>query len=257
MSGKYDSALTVFSPDGHLFQVEYAQEAVKKGSTAVAVRGEDAVVLAVEKRALAKLQDARTVRKICHLDEHVSLAFAGLTADARVLVDMARVECQSHRLTVDDPVTLEYITRYIANTCQSFTQSNGARPFGVSLLIVGFDEKKTPKLYQTDPAGAYHEWKANATGRGAKSVREYLEKNYSPEAVQTRDDTVVLAIKALLEVVQSGSKSMELAVMERGKQLTFLEPDEIETYIKRIEKQREEGDKKKGKKATPSGAGPS
>lgn len=245
MSGKYDSALTVFSPDGHLFQVEYAQEAVKKGSTAVAVRGEDTVVLAVEKRALAKLQDARTVRKICLLDEHVALAFAGLTADARVLVNMARVECQSHRLTVEDPVTVEYITRHIANICQRYTQSNGARPFGISLLIVGFDENKTPKLFQTDPAGTYHEWKANATGRSAKSVREFLEKHYSPEAVQSRDDTVMLAIKALLEVVQSGSKSMELAVMERGEQLKFLESDEIAEYIKRIEKQREEGEKKK------------
>lgn len=144
-------------------------------------------MLAVEKRALAKLQDARTVRKICSLDEHVALAFAGLTADARVLVNIARVECQSHRLTVEDPVTVEYITRYIATICQvcllqcsvvtlcdiwsdtllssliqRYTQSNGARPFGISLLIVGFDAGKTPKLYQTEPAGTYHEWKVSA-----------------------------------------------------------------------------------------------
>jgi len=249
MSARYDRAITVFSPDGHLFQVEYAQEAVKKGSTAVGVRGKDLVVLGVEKKAVAKLQEDRTVRKIALLDDHVAMAFAGLTADARILINRARIECQSHKLTVEDPVTLEYITRHIAILKQKYTQSNGRRPFGLSTLLVGFDYDGTPKLYQTDPSGTYHEWKANAIGRSAKTVREFLEKHYTEEVANSEKETIKLALKALLEVVQSGSKNMELAMMRRGEKLQMMESDEIEKYIEEIEKEKEEeAEKKKQKK---------
>lgn len=249
MSSRYDRAITVFSPDGHLFQVEYAQEAVKKGSTAVGVRGNGIVVLGVEKKAVAKLQEDRTVRKIALLDDHVALAFAGLTADARILINRARIECQSHKLTVEDPVTLEYITRYIAQLKQKYTQSNGRRPFGLSALIMGFDIDGSPRLYQTDPSGTYHEWKANAIGRSAKTVREFLEKHYTAEIAETERETIKLALKALLEVVQSGSKNMEVAIMRKGEPLTMMESDEIEKYIQEIEKEKEEeAEKKKQKK---------
>jgi len=248
MSGsRYDRAITVFSPDGHLFQVEYAQEAVKKGSTAVGVRGKEIVVLAVEKKSVAKLQEERTVRKICLLDDHVVMAFAGLTADARILIDRARVECQSHKLTVEDPVTLEYITRFIAQLKQKYTQSNGRRPFGISALIAGFDEDLTPRLFQTDPSGVYHEWKANATGRSAKTVREFLEKNYSTETAESKEATIKLAIKALLEVVQG--KNLEVAKMEKGSKMSLLSAEEIDKYVTIIEKEKEEEmEKKKAKK---------
>ncbi|XP_030624156.1 proteasome subunit alpha type-7-A isoform X1 [Chanos chanos] len=241
----YDRAITVFSPDGHLFQVEYAQEAVKKGSTAVGVRGKNVVVLGVEKKSVAMLQDDRTVRKICSLDEHVFMAFAGLTADARIVVNRARVECQSHRLTVEDPPTVEYITRFISNMKQRYTQSNGRRPFGISSLIVGFDFDGTAQLYQTDPSGTYHAWKANAIGRSAKTVREFLEKNYKEVDMESDEATIKLAVRALLEVVQSGGKNIELAVMKRNEPMKILDPEEIEQLVSEIEKEKEEAEKKK------------
>lgn len=177
------------------------------------------------------------------------MAFAGLTADARILINRAQIECQSHKLTVEDPVTLEYITRYIAGLKQKYTQSNGRRPFGMSCLIGGFDYDGIPHLYQTEPSGIYYEWKANATGRSAKTVREFLEKYYTDEEVSTERGTVKLAIRALLEVVQSGQKNLEIAVMRRGQPLVMLDCKTIEEYVTMIEKEKEEeAEKKKQKK---------
>ena len=249
MSSRYDRAVTIFSPDGHLLQVEYAQEAVRKGSTAVGVRGDNCVVLGVEKKSVAKLQEERTVRKICPLDSHVVMAFAGLTADARILINRAQVECQSHKLNVEDPVTLEYITRYIAILKQKYTQSNGRRPFGISCLIGGFDDDGTPHLFQTEPSGIYYEWMANATGRSAKTVREFLEKQYQANEVAYENGAVKLVIKALLEVAQTGQKNLEIAVMERNKPLKMLDAETIEKYVTIIEREKElEAEKKKQKK---------
>ncbi len=153
------------------------------------------------------------------------------------MIQKARVECQSYKLSVEDPVTVEYITRYIATLQQKYTQGRGRRPFGLSTLIVGFDYDGTSHLYQTDPSGTYHEWKvswkwklwklftykfhskANAVGRNAKTVREFLEKAYTDETANSDQAAIKLCIKALLEVVQSGSKNVEIAILRRNQPL--------------------------------------
>ncbi|EJW71533.1 proteasome subunit alpha type, partial [Wuchereria bancrofti] len=140
--------------------------------------------------------------------------FTGLSADARVLVDRARIECQSYKLTLEDPVTVGYIARFIANTKQRFTQSPGRRPFGISMLIGGFDFDGTPRLFKTEPSGAYYEYSANSTGRGEKPVREYLEEHYNDETTADEASVLKLVVKALSQVVQSGAQNIEIAVMK-------------------------------------------
>jgi hypothetical protein len=124
-----------------------------------------------EKKATAKLQEPRTVRKIVHIEDHICLTFSGLQADARSLIDKARLEAQNYKLTFDEPASVEYITKYVAQVQQYYTQGRGLRPFGISTLIIGFDAEGQPQLYQTDPSGIYSAWKANAIGRNAKTVR--------------------------------------------------------------------------------------
>ncbi|EDO18933.1 hypothetical protein Kpol_1023p108 [Vanderwaltozyma polyspora DSM 70294] len=254
MSG-YDRALSIFSPDGHIFQVEYALEAVKRGTCSVGIKGENCVVLGCERRSTLKLQDTRiTPSKISKIDNHVILSFSGLNADSRILIEKARIEAQSHKLTLEDPISVEYLTRYVAGVQQRYTQSGGVRPFGISTLIAGFDPNdKTPKLYQTEPSGIYSSWTAQTIGRNSKTVREFLENNYDRnEPPKTVEECVKLTVKSLLEVVQTGAKNIEITVVKPDSEILTLDNDEIDKYVQEIEtekKQQEEQDKKKKKSA--------
>jgi 20S proteasome subunit alpha 4 len=188
-----------------------------------------------------RLQDARTIRKIVSIDDRCVLAFAGLTADARVLVNKVRVEAQSYRLTMEDSPSVDYLARYLAQIQQKYTQQGGVRPFGIATLISGVnddDKGQRPFLYQTDPAGTHSRWKAQVIGgRNAKSLREFLEKQYqeTPEDQMTEQKCVRLAVQALLEVVDSGAKTMEICVVRSGGKKEMMTEDDLQLVVKEIE----------------------
>ena len=221
-------------------------EAVRKGTLAVGVRGTDCVVLGVEKKSIAKLQDPRTMRKIQMIDDHICVAFAGLTADARILINKARLEAQSHKLTLEDSASVEYMTRYVGGVQQKYTQSGGVRPFGLSTLITGFSPEGNAQLFHTDPSGTYSEWKANATGRNSKAVREWLEKHYTE--TETTAETTKLCLRALLELVEPSSKNIEIAVVTRDGTTTMSNED-VDALVKKVEEEKETADKEKKEKA--------
>lgn len=196
--------------------------------------------------SLCRLQDARTIRKIVSVDDRTVLAFAGLTADARVLVNKVRVEAQSYRLTMEDAPSVDYLARFLAKIQQKYTQQGGVRPFGIATLVAGVnddDKGKRPFLYQTDPAGTHSRWKAQAIGgRNAKSLREFLEKQYQDlnEAELTETKCVRLAVQALLEVVDSGAKTMEICVIREGGIKEMLNEEAVQVVVDEIEAEQQE-----------------
>lgn len=236
---RYDRAITVFSPDGHLLQVEYAIEAVKRAAICVGVRGKDCVVIGVERRSTAKLQDPRTLKKICQIDDHITLAFSGLSADGRVLVNMARVECQNYRLTYEDAPTVEYLARHLAKTQQRYTQRGGVRPFGVSCLVAGVNTDGTPALYQTDPSGTFSAWKGVAIGgKSSTSMQEVLEKKWTEGLGE--GEAIKLVGSTLLEVIDAKPENLDIAVITQGQKVKMLNIDELTELVKAIETEAEE-----------------
>ncbi len=194
----YDRAITVFSPDGRLFQVEYAREAVKTGSTSIGIVCADGIVLLAHKRVSSPLLIGGSTEKIFSIDSHIAASSSGLVADARKLVDYARVEAQKHRLTFDEEIPIELLAKHVGDHIQFYTQYGGARPYGVSFLIAGVDGGM--RLFETDPSGALFEYKATAIGAGKKAVEELLEKEYKDG--MNLEDGVKLGIKALKKVVE-------------------------------------------------------
>jgi proteasome alpha subunit len=190
----YDRAITVFSPDGRLYQVEYAREAVKRGTTAVGIKAKDGVVLIVDKRVSSKLLEASSIEKIFKIDEHIGVASSGLVGDARALVDRARVECQINRVSYDEPIEVEALSKKLCDHMQSLTQYGGIRPYGTALLIAGVSDGEV-RLFETDPSGTLLEYKATGIGIGRPAAMKVFEEEYNPET--EIKDAIPLGLKAL------------------------------------------------------------
>jgi len=233
----YDRAITVFSPDGRLFQVEYAREAVKRGTTAVGVKFKDGAVLAIDKRIASKLVDAASIEKIFQIDEHIGCATSGLVADARVLVDRARIEAQINRLYYDEKISVESLVKRICDFKQTYTQYGGVRPFGTALLVAGVDDVDI-HLFETDPSGALMAYRAGAIGEGRNNALTLFESKYKDG--MDMDNAVTLSVEALSQSTEEEltSKTVEVGVVKRDENFRKLPPDDVQKYLNNIKKKR-------------------
>lgn len=197
----YDEAITIFSPEGRLYQVEYALELVKRGAPIVGVSSPEGAVLAANETPESSLEDPNLSRKIFQIDDHIGAAIAGLSSDARVLIDQARLISQRNRLIYDEPIDIELITTRIGDLAQVYTQYAGARPFGVSIIIAGVD-KTGPRVFTNDPTGSSRGYLATAVGRKSEEANKLLMERYR-ERLQL-DEAIGLAVEAVKTASEGG-----------------------------------------------------
>ena len=239
----YDKSLSIFSPEGTLSQVEYALEAVKRGGLSIGMTGDKCIVLAAERKAVPKLQDQRTIRKINRIDSHIAMTFAGIIADSRSLSDYARLQSQSFRYSLDISPTVDNIAKTIAFKMQEYTQRRGVRPFGLSCIIAGFDQGTAlPKLYLTDPSGQVTMWRAGAIGKNSDKVQGILEEKYKDNL--TEEEAIKCTIEVMLQFVEAGSKNMEIAVLRPGEGFEIVSDEKVESIINSVEAEKKDEKKK-------------
>jgi len=226
----YDRGITIFSPDGRLYQVEYAREAVARGTASVGVRTADGVVLGAVRRVRSPLMERSSVEKLHKADDHVGIASAGHVADARKLIDFARRRAQTERLRYGEPVDVETLTKAVTDNIQEYTQTGGARPFGVALLIGGvFDGE--PRLFETDPSGTPYEWQATAVGGDREAIQSVLEDGYSE--TMGLEAGIDLALSGLVETNEDlAPEGVELATVDADSEsFERVDRDVIESHL--------------------------
>jgi len=226
----YDRAITVFSPDGRLFQVEYAREAVKRGTTTVGLKYQTGVVLIVDKRVTSRLIEPGSIEKIFEIDKHIGCATSGLVADARALIDRARVDAQINEITYNEKIQVKTLVKRICDFKQTYTQYGGVRPFGTALLVAGVDESG-PRLFSTDPSGALMEYKASSEGSGRNGAMSYFESNYSDSI--SKDEAVEMGIKALHKGTEGklNPDATEIGVVDKEFKFHILSAEETKKYV--------------------------
>ena len=226
----YDRAITVFSPDGRLYQVEYAREAVKRGTTAVGIKVKDGIVLLVDKRISSRLLESNSVEKIFRIDEHIGVASSGLVGDARALIDRARVEAQINRISYGEAIDVETLAKKLGDHMQTYTQFGGARPYGTALLIAGVSDGEF-RLFETDPSGTLLEYKATGIGTGRPAVMKRFESEYDPDV--TVADAVALGISALHDATEGKFElgTIEIGIVDQKSGFQKLSRSEIEALI--------------------------
>ncbi|MEG3225027.1 MAG: proteasome endopeptidase complex, archaeal, alpha subunit [Methanobacteriales archaeon Met13] len=223
----YDKGISIFSPDGRLFQVEYAREAVKRGTTSLGVKSSEGIVLVVDKRPTSKLVEPQSIEKIFQIDDHLGATTSGLVADARVLIEKARLESQVNKITYNEPILVEILAKKICDLKQMYTQHGGVRPFGSALIIGGVNNDGC-RLFETDPSGALIEYKATAIGAGRAIAMEVFEKNYKEDI--KLPDAIELALDAIYEATEgkTTNESVEIAVID-GKTHSYRKLSDNET----------------------------
>ncbi|MCI4368460.1 MAG: archaeal proteasome endopeptidase complex subunit alpha [Thermoplasmata archaeon] len=230
----YDRAITVFSPDGRLFQVEYAREAVRRGATTAGVVFADGVILVADRRIPnPKLAEAASLEKIHQIDDTMGCATAGLVADARVLVDYARLAAQIHRVTYSEGISVEMLVRRICDYKQQYTQFGGVRPFGTALLVGGYDDTGL-HLFETEPSGSLTSFKATSTGGNKGPVMELFEEKYKPG--MDMDQAIMLALEGVRQSLDESATlaQVEVCAIVREKGMRRLPSDEIQKYVARL-----------------------
>ncbi len=231
--GAYDRAITVFSPDGRLFQVEYAMELVNRGATILGIQTADGLVLGSEEN-IEVLEEAEYSWKIFRVDDHIGAAIVGLSSDARILIDQARIYAQSNKLTYDEPIDIEVVTKRICDIQQMYTQHAGVRPFGVSIIFGGVD-KTGPRVFGTHPSGTYRGYKATALGAGRETVLNILKEEYKEDL--NFENTTKLAVKCLVKALEARQlpARIKIAIIPaKTKKMEMLEDNIVEDYIKEM-----------------------